>query len=606
MNKDAVYYKITITNNDIYPIKNIYMDISTIIDDFDYKFNIYYTSGNIIKYSYVSNNYECYKYMDINNNPITFPQGNATSWMSTTNNTPNLICITLPNYLNPNSSVPILIYPSDIDNSIDGDYLFEFYASFNNAATFSSKFHSYSSSTYYLENGVLTLIPQPITVNNNILTSQNGFLFSASTPFQISTRWKIDNFHTTDSSYIGLIKTRSGLNYESSKYLYTTNNTNCKVINTIISNTGYNYTPWNHSILTFTNQYFKMLDGYYGSKNQVTAYSNFVNHYIGISHSIPNPAIINSNRIKYDFVAKTAFPIIQPTYTIAKKTKYYETYTSNKKTVISDPAINLSGIDNFQYIKILAEQSTNAYIRFAFSFNNKQSWCVYNSSNGVWDEISTDEIIVINNNNFDSINSKGMTPEFVGGISENQFQLAISQYGLSNFYIMACYKSDASNITVSRDLYEIDITKLYTEEFAVNSSFKKIELAYNGIITINNSSTGISYTDFPFKLNITGYLNINGENIRIVDMLTYEDIQFTYEYTGDFCHSSDIYALPEQTKTGFIWFKYSIAAGQTKQGLKILSGLGTNSDIKQKHSEALPLGESVTYEAHPIAFGVGE
>ena len=42
-----------------------------------------------------------------------------------------------------------------------------------------------------------------------------------------------------------------------------------------------------------------------------------------------------------------------------------------------------------------------------------------------------------------------------------------------------------------------------------------------------------------------------------------------------------------------------------KQGLKILSGLGTNSDIKQKHSEALPLGESATYEAHPISFAVG-
>ena len=42
-----------------------------------------------------------------------------------------------------------------------------------------------------------------------------------------------------------------------------------------------------------------------------------------------------------------------------------------------------------------------------------------------------------------------------------------------------------------------------------------------------------------------------------------------------------------------------------KQGLKILSGLGTNSDIKQKRSKALPLGESMTSEAHPIAFGVG-
>jgi len=42
-----------------------------------------------------------------------------------------------------------------------------------------------------------------------------------------------------------------------------------------------------------------------------------------------------------------------------------------------------------------------------------------------------------------------------------------------------------------------------------------------------------------------------------------------------------------------------------KQGLKILSGSGTDSDIKQKRSKALPLGESMTSEAQPIGFAVG-
>lgn len=42
-----------------------------------------------------------------------------------------------------------------------------------------------------------------------------------------------------------------------------------------------------------------------------------------------------------------------------------------------------------------------------------------------------------------------------------------------------------------------------------------------------------------------------------------------------------------------------------KQGLKILSGLGTNSDTKQKRSKALPLGESMTSEAQPISYAVG-
>ena len=36
-----------------------------------------------------------------------------------------------------------------------------------------------------------------------------------------------------------------------------------------------------------------------------------------------------------------------------------------------------------------------------------------------------------------------------------------------------------------------------------------------------------------------------------------------------------------------------------------LSGLGTNSEIKQKQGEALPLGESATLEAQPINFDVG-
>jgi len=42
-----------------------------------------------------------------------------------------------------------------------------------------------------------------------------------------------------------------------------------------------------------------------------------------------------------------------------------------------------------------------------------------------------------------------------------------------------------------------------------------------------------------------------------------------------------------------------------KQGLKILSGSGIESDIKQKRNEALPLGESMTSEANPISFAVG-
>lgn len=43
-----------------------------------------------------------------------------------------------------------------------------------------------------------------------------------------------------------------------------------------------------------------------------------------------------------------------------------------------------------------------------------------------------------------------------------------------------------------------------------------------------------------------------------------------------------------------------------KQGLKILSCVsGTDSQLKQKRSKALPLGESMTSEAQPISYAVG-
>ena len=43
-----------------------------------------------------------------------------------------------------------------------------------------------------------------------------------------------------------------------------------------------------------------------------------------------------------------------------------------------------------------------------------------------------------------------------------------------------------------------------------------------------------------------------------------------------------------------------------KQGWKMICCVsGTDSQLKQKRSKALPLGESMTSEAHPIAFGVG-
>lgn len=564
MNKDAVYYKIKITNNDTYDIKNVYLDITDIVADFDYNFNIVNTNGNVVKYSYVSNNYECYRYINTGIVPIIFPQGNAGSWLSVNEyNLPTTICISLTDVISPNTEIVLLAYPDDVDNSRNGVDIFELYDDFNNRELFSSKFNSSDINSYYVENGKLIIIPQLVTDTNNIITSEQLFNYNSNTTFQIMTRWKTDRLYTVDSSYIGIIKSRNGYNYEQSKYLFSTRLSNCKIVNTTIG-AGYSASNWNYGIYNFNPSIFRMHDSVYGTITSSINYTSTSSQYLCVHHSKPTQAS-NSNKTEYDFIAKTAFPLIAPTYTITKKTKYYETYTDNKKTVLSEPAIDLSVIDNFSHIQILSEELYKAYLRFAFSFDNKNTWVIYNTDSGLWDSVSEDDVVVTNNNLFDDINSKGMLPELVSTLGFNEFEKAINVFGKNNFYIMGCYKSDTQISDVVRDIYEIDITKMYSEEFSVNSSFKKIELAYKGTITINNSSTGMSYVDFPFKINIAQYISINGEDIKIVDSNTYIDVPFTYEYSDGICHSGDVFALPSQVKTGYIWIKYSIGIGLTKQ-----------------------------------------
>ena len=79
--------------------------------------------------------------------------------------------------------------------------------------------------------------------------------------------------------------------------------------------------------------------------------------------------------------------------------------------------------------------------------------------------------------------------------------------------------------------------------------------------------------------NVCNYINQD---------LTLKDRKWTCESCGEH-HNRDVNA----------------AKNILKQGINILSGCGMQSDTKQKQGEALPLGESVTLEAQPIAFGVG-
>ena len=574
MNKESVYYKIEIKNNDVYAIKNVYLQITDIVDYFDYNFNLMYTNGNGVKYSYVANNYECYKYLNTINEPITFPIGNAVSWFSLNDfNYPDYICISLIEAIQPNESFIMLAYTSDTDNSKDGKDIFEFYDDFNDDKTFLNNFHVYDNMIYEQNVGGILIHPQSITQSGKLLTSQRTFSYDSIDVFQIMARWRVKSQYTTDSSYIGLIKTRTGLKFESSKYVYSTRSNECRVQNVKIDN-GYTNTGWNYGLYTFRPAQFRMYDEFYGSKTVSVSYTNFDDYYLCFQHSNPNVNSINNN-IRYDFIAKTAFPLIAPTCTISRKTKFYETYTSNIKTTISEPEIDLSKVDNFECVTIDSEEYNNAYIRFAYSFDDKETWVIYNTETGVWEEVGIEDIIIENSNLFDSNNSKGMTPELVANLTSTEFDKAIAVFGTSKFYIMACYKSDLQTMAVVRDIYENDIPSLYSEGFTINSDFKKISLAYKCLININNSSNNIDYDNYQFRVNISNYLLNNSENIRIVDGETFENIPFTYEYTDGVCHSSDSLALPYQSKTGYIWIKTSVDHNSIKQ-LYIL-----NNDINK-------------------------
>ncbi len=69
-----------------------------------------------------------------------------------------------------------------------------------------------------------------------------------------------------------------------------------------------------------------------------------------------------------------------------------------------------------------------------------------------------------------------------------------------------------------------------------------------------------------------------------------------------------IWSVLKHTKTylmSLVVTKYP-APRNTHKGLKMLRCVsGTDSQLKQKRSKALPLGESATSEAQPISFAVG-
>ena len=123
------------------------------------------------------------------------------------------------------------------------------------------------------------------------------------------------------------------------------------------------------------------------------------------------------------------------------------------------------------------------------------------------------------------------------------------------------------------------------EDLAVKNMMKNHKLAQ----AFSDVSLGTFYAMLEYKANWNDKTIVKIDRFFPNQDLTLKDREWTCKSCNT-VHDRD----------------FNASINIKKQGLKILSGLGTNSDIKQKHSEALPLGESVTYEAHPIAFGVGE
>ena len=133
------------------------------------------------------------------------------------------------------------------------------------------------------------------------------------------------------------------------------------------------------------------------------------------------------------------------------------------------------------------------------------------------------------------------------------------------------------------------------EDLAVKNMMKNHKLAQ----AFSDVSLGAFYTMLEYKANWNNKTVVKTDRFfpssktcsncnYIIQDLTLKDREWTCQSCNT-VHNRD----------------FNASINIEKQGLKILSGLGTNSDIKQKRSKALPLGESLTSEATPISFAVG-
>jgi len=133
------------------------------------------------------------------------------------------------------------------------------------------------------------------------------------------------------------------------------------------------------------------------------------------------------------------------------------------------------------------------------------------------------------------------------------------------------------------------------EDLAVKNMMKNHKLAQ----AFSDVSLGAFYTMLEYKANWNDKTVVKIERFfpssKTCNVCNYTNQELTLkdrEWTCSSCntvHDRD----------------FNASINIKKQGLNILSGLGTNSDTKQKRSKALPLGESMTSEAQPISFAVG-
>ena len=203
----------------------------------------------------------------------------------------------------------------------------------------------------------------------------------------------------------------------------------------------------------------------------------------------------------------------------------------------------------------------------------------------------------------------------------SKFYNAIRKYGIDNFEFESIERCNSKEELNSKEIFHI----------TQHNSYKN---GYNSTLGGDGVSAGINHPLFGVKRpeysesisgkNHPNYGNVGELSPRYGQKHTTETKnKISYSLVGNKRGVDETLYEFEHPKYGKeIATKYEmkkkynlegkcialLCRGErnTHKGWKMICCVsGTDSQLKQKRSKALPLGESMTSEAHPIAFGVG-